>query len=161
MRRPSQKIIPWKAVEQVADELRAQGKKIITTNGCFDLLHVGHLQYLGQARELGDRLWIGLNSDRSVQALKGPQRPIQDEKTRQLQLAALEAVDYITVFDDLTPVEFLKKVRPAIHVKGGDYRPEDMPETQVVEAGGGKIECLAFTPGYSTTSLIQKIQSLP
>lgn len=144
----------------MADELRAQGKKIVTTNGCFDLLHIGHLQYLGQARELGDRLWIGLNSDRSVQALKGPKRPIQDEKSRLLQMAALEAVDYITVFEALTPVEFLKQVRPAIHVKGGDYRPEDLPETSVVEAGGGKIECLAFTPGFSTTALVEKILSL-
>lgn len=144
----------------MADELRAQGKKIVTTNGCFDLLHVGHLQYLGQARELGDRLWVGLNSDRSVRALKGPKRPIQDERTRMLQMAALEAVDYITLFETLTPEEFLQRVRPAIHVKGGDYRPEDLPESQVVKNGGGKIECLPFAEGFSTTSLIEKIQSI-
>jgi rfaE bifunctional protein nucleotidyltransferase chain/domain len=160
MRQPSDKIIAPKDVETKAAALRDRGVKIVSTNGCFDLLHLGHLNYLAQARGLGEVLWIGLNADASVRRIKGPQRPLQDEHVRLQQLAALEAVDFVTLFEEDTPETFLQKLRPAVHVKGGDYRPEDLPERAVVEAGGGKVEVLAFTPGFSTTGLIAKLKSL-
>ena len=159
MRNPADKIILWDEAEGLAARLHKEGVAIVTTNGCFDLLHLGHFTYLAEARRQGSCLWVGLNSDASVKKLKGPKRPILDERTRALQLAALEAVDYITIFNEQTPEEFLKKVRSQIHAKGGDYKPEDLPEKKVLEKWGGKVVCLALTPGFSTTSLIEKLQT--
>lgn len=159
MRDPKTKQISFEDRSAHAEALRKNGIKIVTTNGCFDLLHLGHLNYLREARLLGDCLWVAVNSDASVKRLKGPSRPLQDANTRALQLAALEAVDYVTVFEDDTPASFLEAVQPAIHVKGGDYRPEQLPERKEVEAAGGKIVCLPFTEGFSTTSLIEKLKS--
>jgi rfaE bifunctional protein nucleotidyltransferase chain/domain len=159
MRNAADKIVPFEKSAALAASLKKSGKTLISTNGCFDLLHLGHLQYLASARALGDLLWIGLNSDASVKRSKGPSRPLQDEKVRALQLAALEAVDYVTVFGEDTPENWLAGLAPSIHVKGGDYRPEDLPEAKVVQAAGGKVLCLAFTPGYSTTDLIERIKT--
>ncbi len=136
-----------------------RGAKIVFTNGCFDLLHVGHVTYLNQARALGDILVVGLNSDRSVAGLKGPGRPVNSEADRALVLAALACVDYILIFDEDTPITALATLRPAIHTKGGDYRPEDLPERETVLAGGGRIEILPFQRGYSTTEILKKAGS--
>lgn len=161
MRALEAKIIPLEKLEALCAQLRASGKKIVTTNGCFDFLHLGHIQYLMEARKLGDVLLCGVNSDGSVRGLKGAGRPVFDEKVRALQLAGLEAVDYVTVFSEKTPENFLRLVRPAIHVKGGDYVAAQLPERAVVEAGGGTVKCLSLVPGFSTTSLVAKLKLLP
>ncbi len=156
MRDAASKSLPLKQIIELS-----QGKKVVSTNGCFDLLHWGHLSYLESAKKLGDLLIIGINSDRSVKALKGPTRPIFPEKVRALQLAALESVDFVFIFDEDTPVTFLEQLKPAIHVKGGDYDPSQLPEREVVEKNGGKVICLPFIDGYSTTSLIQSLLRHP
>jgi rfaE bifunctional protein nucleotidyltransferase chain/domain len=155
-----EKIVSAASMTAHADKLRRTGKRIITTNGCFDLLHWGHLSYLHKARAKGDILWVGLNSDRSVRALKGKSRPILDETTRAKQLAALESVDFVSVFDEDTPVEWLRVVRPHIHVKGGDYEGKDIPESGLVEEWGGRFETVAMEKGYSTTDLIEKLSKM-
>lgn len=161
MRKASDKILTLDRAAAFAASLRQQGLELVSTNGCFDLLHRGHTTYLEQARLLGDRLWVGLNSDASVKRLKGPQRPLQDQQSRALQIAALEAVDFVTVFDEDTPENFLKKIRPTVHVKGGDYDPAQLPERAVVEEGGGRVLCLPLVAGYSTTELVRKIHATP
>lgn len=133
------------------------GDVIVFTNGCFDLLHRGHITYLSRARELGGVLVMGINSDASVQKLKGPTRPVTSEMDRAFALAALRAVDYVTIFSEDTPEALLSVIRPHIHTKGGDYRPEDLPEKGVVEAHGGRVEIIPFVDGYSTTKTIQKM----
>jgi glycerol-3-phosphate cytidylyltransferase len=143
----------------LADELRKQGKAIVTTNGCFDLLHVGHVRILKEARELGDVLIVGLNSDNSVKKLKGPSRPITPQAERAEILSSLAAVDYVTIFDEDTPIEFLKLVKPVFHVKGSDYQPADLEETPVVEEFGGEVKILQLVPERSTTSLLSRIGS--
>lgn len=154
------KVISREQLPGLSRELKSQGKKIVTTNGCFDFLHMGHIRYLMEAKALGDILICGINSDESVRRLKGPGRPVFDEKTRALQLAGLEAVDYIVVFGEATPEKFLSEVCPSIHVKGGDYDPKKLPERKVVEAGGGTVKCLSLINGFSTTSIIQKLKFL-
>lgn len=146
-------------LEEFSKKMREVGKKIVTTNGCFDILHVGHVRILKESRKLGDLLLVGINSDASVRRLKGPDRPINSAENRAEILLSLQCVDYVTIFDEPTPVEFLSLVKPDIHVKGADYKPEDLEETPVVEAGGGKVHILALVPGHSTTSLVQKIKS--
>ncbi len=138
--------------------LRKQGKSIVTTNGCFDILHVGHVRILKQAKALGDVLVVGINSDASVRELKGPERPINNQDDRAELLASLECVDVVSIFTEGTPVEFIKVVKPDIHVKGADYKPQDLEETPVVESLGGKVEILPLVPQKSTTSLVQKIR---
>jgi glycerol-3-phosphate cytidylyltransferase len=159
MRVPSEKIVAFSDLISHAKALRSQGRRLVTTNGCFDLLHLGHLNYLQEARLLGDCLWVGLNSDASVKRLKGAQRPLQTESVRALQLAALEAVDFVTVFGEDTPEAFLEGVRPFLHVKGGDYDVSRLPERHIVERGGGKVQCLSLTQGFSTTGLVEKIKN--
>ncbi len=159
MRSLFSKIVPLDEIAEKIQAAKANGRRIVTTNGCFDLLHLGHVEYLIQARTLGDLLVVGLNSDDSVRKLKGPTRPIFEEKVRAKQLAALEAVDFVTIFPEATPERFLSLVFPHIHVKGGDYKPEDLPEKTVVEKGGGKVQCLPFIEGFSTTSLIEKLRN--
>ncbi len=132
--------------------------KVVFTNGCFDLLHPGHVTYLSRARDLGDLLVVGLNSDDSVAKLKGPGRPLNKERDRAIVLAGLACVDYVVGFAEATPIETLRVIRPAIHCKGGDYKPEDLPEKDVVEQGGGRIVILDFVEGYSTTSLVNKMK---
>lgn len=144
---------------QAAEAERRSGHKIVSTNGCFDILHVGHARVLKQARELGDCLFVGLNSDGSVQKLKGPERPINSEADRAELLASLTAVDYVFVFSEDTPVEFLKMLKPDIHTKGADYTSAQLAETPVVESFGGQVKLLALVPQKSTTSLVEKIKT--
>lgn len=135
--------------------------KIVSTNGCFDLLHVGHLRYLQQARHLGDKLIIALNTDASVKRLKGDSRPILPESERAELLAGLDCVDWVVLFDEDTPDNILRKIKPDIHVKGGDYTEESLPETPVLKEVGAEIKFLPFIEGRSTSSIIDKIQALP
>lgn len=136
---------------------RAAGQRIVFTNGCFDLLHYGHLHYLAEARDLGNRLVIGLNSGASVRRLKGPTRPINDELTRAHTLASLEMVDAVVVFDEDTPLELIRLVQPDVLVKGGDWKPEQIVGADLVLARGGEVRSLPFVEGYSTTNIEQKI----
>lgn len=129
---------------------------IVFTNGCFDILHKGHIHTLCRARELGDLLVVGLNSDESVRRLKGPSRPVNSQADRAFVLAALSCVDYVTYFSEDTPVETILELSPAVHVKGGDYRAEDLPEKTAVESRGGKIVVLPFEKGYSTTQILER-----
>ncbi|MCC6463472.1 MAG: D-glycero-beta-D-manno-heptose 1-phosphate adenylyltransferase [Saprospiraceae bacterium] len=136
---------------------RRSGDKIVFTNGCFDILHFGHLHYLAEARDLGQRLVIGLNSAASVQRLKGPTRPINDEATRAHLLAALEVVDAVVFFGEDTPLELIRLVSPDVLVKGGDWKPEQIVGSDWVLAHGGQVRSLPFVDGYSTTNIEQKI----
>ncbi|MBK7940181.1 MAG: D-glycero-beta-D-manno-heptose 1-phosphate adenylyltransferase [Lewinellaceae bacterium] len=138
---------------------RAKSEKIVFTNGCFDLLHYGHLHYLAQARDLGDRLVIGLNSAASVSRLKGPNRPINDELTRTHLLAALGMVDAVVVFEEDTPLHLIQLIQPDILVKGGDWKPEQIVGSDLVLARGGQVFSLPYIEGYSTTNIEQKILS--
>ena len=137
--------------------LRQQGKTVVLTNGCFDLLHAGHVAYLEAARALGDILVVAVNSDRSVRALKGPTRPITRAQDRSRLLAALACVDYVTVFDDDTAERVLGALQPDIYVKGGDYTRSEPVEAATVRDYGGSVRILPFTSGYSTTDLVQRI----
>ncbi len=136
---------------------KADGKVVVTTNGCFDVLHLGHLRYLQAARELGELLVVAVNSDSSVRQLKGENRPLVPEAERAEMLAGLECVDYVVIFPELTPVELLAELKPSIHVKGGDYKLAELVEREVVEAHGGKVIVGLNVPGKSTTNLIQVI----
>ena len=138
--------------------LRADGRRLVFTNGCFDLLHVGHVRYLSEARRLGDALLVAINSDRSVRALKGAGRPILGETERAEILAALEAVDFVTVFDEESPRELITEVLPDVLVKGGDYRLDEIHGREEVEAAGGRVLSLPFVEGASTTSIIERIK---
>ena len=140
-------------------ELRSRGQTVVFTNGCFDLLHVGHLRYLQEARSLGDCLVVGVNSDDSVRRLKGPSRPLVGELERAEMLAGLACVDYVTLFGEDTPVELIRLLKPDVHVKGGDYKIEELPEAEVVRSYGGRVVLAAVTRGRSTTELVQRILS--
>ena len=137
-----------------------RGQRVVATNGCFDLLHFGHVRYLQQARRLGDLLVVGLNSDGSVRQLKGPHRPLVPARQRAAVLAALRCVDAVVIFPQKRANRFLAAAQPDIYVKGGDYRPEtlDATERTVLTAAGSQIRILPFVPGFSTTGLIQKIR---
>ncbi|MCG6168019.1 D-glycero-beta-D-manno-heptose 1-phosphate adenylyltransferase [Leptospira sp. FAT2] len=152
-------IIPWDQAASFADTIR-KDRKIVFTNGCFDLVHKGHITYLSQARELGDFLWVGVNADSSVKRLKGEQRPVVGEDDRALLLSNLRFVDAVTIFPQDTPLDLIRLVKPAVHVKGGDYKAEDLPETPVVRQFGGEVKILPFVPGKSTSLLIEKILKL-
>ena len=132
-------------------------KKIVFTNGCFDILHVGHKRYLQQAATLGDILVVGVNSDDSVKRLKGPERPINSEQDRTEMLCAMKFVDYVVIFEEDTPYELIKKIQPDVLVKGGDYKPEEVVGRDIVEARGGRLELIKFVDGKSTTNIINKI----
>jgi D-beta-D-heptose 7-phosphate kinase/D-beta-D-heptose 1-phosphate adenosyltransferase len=136
---------------------RSRGRRVVFTNGCFDLLHVGHVRYLQQARQLGDLLVLGLNSDASIRRLKGPKRPLIGQEERAHILAALDCIDYVTIFDEDTPLELLAVLRPDILVKGGDYTPETVVGKELVESYGGRVELIQFVDGKSTTGIIERI----
>lgn len=142
--------------------LKSAGKKLVATNGCFDLLHLGHVTYLEAARNLGDALLVGVNGDSGVQRLKGAGRPINEEHDRAAVLAALASVDGVFIFPELRAVQFLSRARPDIYVKGGDYTLEtiDQEERRAVEQAGGRIVFIPFVPGKSTTALVEKIIKL-
>ena len=143
-----------------ASQLRASGKTIVFTNGVFDLLHPGHVRYLQHARSLGDALIVGINSDRSVRAVKGPGRPITPEQERAEILAALACVDAVVIFDEKTPFEIISAVAPDVLVKGADWAENAIVGRDIVEARGGKVVRAATEAGYSTTSIVGKIRSL-
>lgn len=143
-------------LSKLSAELKEAGKKIVSTNGCFDLLHVGHSRILSESKRLGDVLIVGLNSDESVKRLKGPERPINNQEDRAELLCALASVDYVSIFPEDTPVEFLRALKPDIHVKGADYKPEQLAETPVVESYGGRVEILQLVPGKSSSLILAK-----
>lgn len=142
---------------KIVHAYRSARKKIVTTNGCFDLLHTGHIQFLSQARTFGDILIVGLNSDRSVKNIKGADRPILGENDRAAMLLALKSVDHVVVFDDLLPSELLATIKPDVHCKAGDYTAEGLPEADVVRRYGGEIQIIPFVSGYSTSGFIERI----
>ena len=153
----SQKIQTRKELAEIIRNAQKEGKKVVTTNGCFDVLHVGHVCYLQGARKLGDMLVVAVNSDTSVRALKGELRPLVPEDERAEMLAALECVDYVTIFSELDPIPLLLELKPDIHVKGGDYKLEQLIEREAVESYGGKVIVGFNVPGKSTTDLIKVI----
>ncbi len=151
-----------RALDALVAELharRAEGAQVVTTNGCFDVLHTGHVNFLREARAQGDVLVVGLNGDASVQRLKGAGRPVVGQDDRAAMLAALRVVDYVVIFDDLTPNELLARLQPAIHCKAGDYTVESLPETPIVERGGGEVRILPLVEGYSTSQLIERVMA--
>jgi D-glycero-beta-D-manno-heptose 1-phosphate adenylyltransferase len=153
------KIIGMDELAERAKELRAAGKKLVATNGCFDLLHVGHVRYLQVARALGDLLAVGLNGDRSVRQLKGSGRPITSENDRAEVLAALQCVDLVTIFPEMRATQFIAASKPAIYVKGGDYSSETLDEEEraVLKEIGAEIRIIPFEAGYSTSRLLEQI----
>ena len=161
---PRQKVVGWPELLAARERLRRDGRVVVWTNGCFDLIHPGHVSSLQSARALGDTLVVGLNSDASVREGKGPTRPILTQDERAAVLAALECVDYVVVFDEPTPEAALARLRPDVHCKGADYAPphgRPVPERAVVEAYGGRIEYLPLVPGVSTTDVLKRIQDSP
>lgn len=150
-----------RTVEQMLAErarLRAAGARLVFTNGVFDLLHVGHVRYLAQARALGDALLVAINSDRTVRDLKGPDRPVFDQSERAEILAALRQVDYVVIFDDVSPRSLISRLLPDVLVKGGDYQLDEIHGREEVEAAGGKTISLPFVEGASTTTLIERMK---
>jgi D-glycero-beta-D-manno-heptose 1-phosphate adenylyltransferase len=156
------KIIAWDDLPEWRKQFRATGKKLVVTNGCFDILHLGHVTYLESARNRGDALLIGVNSDEATRQLKGAGRPVNSESDRAAVLAALASVDGVCIFSDKTATKFLAAAQPDIYVKGGDYTLETLnqDERRAVESAGGKIVLVPFVPGKSTTALLEKISRL-
>jgi len=153
------RVVTLAEAQEFRKQLRAEGRRVVATNGCFDLLHVGHLRYLTQARARGDFLWVGLNGDASVRELKGPNRPYVPESERAELLAAWRPVDAVTIFPAVRATDFLRAIEPDIYVKGGDYTPESLnpEEAAVLRACGTKIEIVSFVPDHSTTALAKKM----
>jgi rfaE bifunctional protein nucleotidyltransferase chain/domain len=139
------------------ERLRSKNKKIVFTNGCFDILHIGHARYLYAAREMGDFLIVAMNSDRSVKAIKGPDRPIMNQSERSEMLASLECVDMVVIFDEDNPMEVIRYLMPDILIKGGDWKEEDIIGADVVRAAGGQIRSIPYINGYSTSGIIKRI----
>ncbi len=150
------KIASWRTLKSRIAAARRGQQRVVFTNGCFDLIHPGHIRYLRAAKKLGDVLIVALNSDASVRRLKGPSRPLVRQQDRCEVMAALEMVDYVTVFDQDTPYDLIKLLQPDVLVKGGDWKPEQIVGADVVRAAGGKVRSLPFAQGYSTTRLAQK-----
>ena len=156
----SPKIVGLQELSERSEQLRGAGKKLVATNGCFDLLHVGHVRYLRAARALGDLLAVGLNGDRSVCELKGKGRPITAERDRAEILAALQCVDFVTIFPEMRATQFIAASHPAIYVKGGDYTPETLNEQEraLLKELGAEIHFIPFEAGYSTSGLLEQIR---
>jgi rfaE bifunctional protein nucleotidyltransferase chain/domain len=157
-----EKIVPWDELPAWRAALRARGLKLVVTNGCFDLLHLGHVTYLEMARDQGDALLLGLNGDGSVRELKGPSRPLNGEADRAAVVAALQSVDAVCIFAEKTAERFLAHAQPDIYVKGGDYTLDTLnqEERRIVESAGGRIVIIPLVPGKSTTGLLEKIARL-
>jgi rfaE bifunctional protein nucleotidyltransferase chain/domain len=155
------RIVTAEELAAARETMERAGQKLVFTNGCFDLLHAGHVRYLRQARELGDALAVGLNSDGSVRELKGEGRPVNPQEDRAEVLAALGSVDYVVIFDDKRATDLLRVVRPHIYAKGGDYTPEslDADERAALAEGGAKVEILPLVPGRSTTGVLERLRS--
>ena len=150
-------LIPNERVEDFASALRAGGARVVFTNGCFDILHAGHVRYLAAARALGDVLILGVNSDASVRRLKGATRPVNGEADRAEVVGALTSVDYVVIFGEDTAEDLIAKVRPAVYAKGGDYTLETLPEARIVESYGGEVAFIPLVAGKSTTGIIAKM----
>jgi D-beta-D-heptose 7-phosphate kinase/D-beta-D-heptose 1-phosphate adenosyltransferase len=153
------KVLPLEVLVQELDYRRRLGHRIVFTNGCFDVLHAGHVQYLQEARAQGDVLVIGLNSDLSVRTLKGKTRPVQPLAARSVILAGMQAVDFITVFDESTPMHLIEAIRPDVLVKGADYSKEEVVGAAFVESYGGRVHLAMLHHGYSTTNLIERMRA--
>ena len=156
----SGKILSHQDLMNERERLRAAGKTLVFTNGVFDILHVGHVRYLSEARALGDALVVAINSDRSVRELKGPDRPLMKENERAEILAALHSVDYVTTFDDISPRSLIARLLPDVLVKGGDYTLDQIHGREEVEAAGGRVVSLPFVEGASTSEIIERIRNL-
>lgn len=154
------KIVTFSGIAAIAERLRAEGKTIVFTNGCFDLLHVGHVTYLSAAAELGDVLVLGLNSDVSVKKIKGKKRPIINQDQRASVVAALEMVDYVVLFDGPDPLTLIERICPDVLVKGADWAENAIVGADVVKAGGGRVARIDLALGISTTAIIQRIRAL-
>ncbi len=153
---PAARVIPRREVRALCARLRRQGKKIVFTNGCFDILHAGHAQYLRRAASLGDLLFVGLNSDASVRRLKGEGRPVQKAADRAYLLASLSCVSYVAVFPEDTPLRLIRDVMPHVLVKGGDWKGKEIVGADVVRENGGTVRTIRFLPGRSTTSILAR-----
>lgn len=152
------KILSLEQLQPKLEEWKAKGDKIVFTNGCFDLLHLGHVDYLEKARQLGDKLVLGLNTDASISRIKGPNRPLQDEMSRARVMASLLFIDAVVLFDNDTPLELIKAVQPDILVKGNDYSIENIVGQDIVMAKGGDVKTVPLVKGYSTTNIVKKIE---
>ena len=152
-------LIQRQDLPKLLKQLKAEGKTIVTTNGCFDILHVGHVRYLQKTKTFADKLLVCLNSDSSVKQIKGPDRPINNEQDRAEILCALSCVDYVVLFDEATPQNLLCEIKPDVHTKGADYTIETLPEAKSIMENGGRIEFISFVEGKSTTNVINKINS--
>ena len=150
-------LIDREEAEKFTAEIKKLGKKIVFTYCVFDILHVGYLTYLEEAKSFGDILIVGINSDSSVKVNKGDKRPINSEADRAKMILGLKPVDYAVIFDEKTPMEIISKIKPDVHIKGGDYKKEDLPETPIVESNGGEVKILSFVDNKSTTGVIEKI----
>jgi D-beta-D-heptose 7-phosphate kinase/D-beta-D-heptose 1-phosphate adenosyltransferase len=156
---PDEQQLDRRALRDYVVARRAQGRTLVLTNGCFDVLHLGHVRYLQQARQLGDLLIVGVNSDASMRALKGPDRPVNPETDRAAVLAALSCVDLVVRFTELTPHRLIEAVEPDVYVKGGDYTAETLPERDLVHSLGGRVAVLDHLPGRSTSAVIARIRA--
>ena len=154
------KVIQLKTLLQIRKRAKRDGNIVVFTNGCFDLLHRGHVEYLNKAKTLGDLLIVGINSDLSVRKIKGRGRPIIREEDRSFLLGSLESVDYVVIFNEITPLKLIERVRPDVLVKGGDYRKREILGRETVQMSGGKVLTLPFVKGYSTRKLIKRIQRM-
>lgn len=154
------KIFSRENLIKITADLKTQGKHIVATSGCFDILHAGHVTYLEKAKAKGNILVVCLNSDKSVKTLKGKERPIVCEKERALVIAALEAVDFVYIFDEQTPCSIYKAIKPDLIIKGGDYAGKIIPEMEIAKEYGGTVEYVDFVNGCSSTNIIEKIKSL-
>ena len=145
-------------LDNLLKKLREEGKTIVTTNGCFDILHVGHVRYLEKTKTFADVLIVALNSDKSVKSIKGDSRPINNENDRAEVLSALKSVDYVVLFDEDSPIDLLLQIKPDVYTKGADYTVETLPEAKPIIEAGGRIEFISFVEGKSTTSIIEKMR---
>ncbi len=154
-----EKIIAFADIASICEEIKKNKKKIVTSNGCFDILHTGHIEYLQSASQYGDILIIGINNDDSVRRLKGEGRPVNKELSRASLVASLGFVDFCVIFTQDTPIELLQKIKPNVHIKGGDYLPDDIIEKKTVEDNGGVVKILPLVQGYSTTSILNRLHN--
>ncbi len=151
-------LIKQSELKDLLKKLKEEGKTIVTTNGCFDILHVGHVRYLEKTKSFGDVLIVALNSDKSVKSIKGESRPINNENDRAEVLSALKSVDYVVLFDEDSPIDLLLQIKPDVYTKGADYTIESLPEAKGIMDAGGRIEFISFVEGKSTTSIIEKMR---
>ncbi len=158
MEKSADKIKSLEEARKKVAEWKSKGQKVVFTNGCFDLIHLGHVDYLEKARNLGDKLVLGLNTDDSVSRFKGPERPLQDQTSRARVLAAFQFIDLVVFFNDDTPLDLITELQPSILVKGSDYLAENIVGADVVKRSGGEVKTIDFVPGYSTTRIVEKIK---